>query len=46
MESNSYFEGQADQEGLFDLAFTPFWETKKILNYTHNGKDKVELELQ
>ena len=46
MESNSYFEGQADQKGLFDLAFTPFWETKKILNYTHNGKDKVELQLQ
>ena len=30
----------------FDLAILPFLETKRVLNYTHNGKDKVELELR
>jgi hypothetical protein len=45
METNVFFEGKADEEALFDIAFTPFWETKKMLNYAHNGKDKLELEL-
>lgn len=45
MENNTFFEGKADEKSLFDIAFTPFWETKKMLNYAHNGKDIVELEL-
>jgi hypothetical protein len=45
MDDCFYFEGRANQEGLFDLAFLPFLETKHVLNYTHNGNDKIELEL-
>ena len=45
MDDCFYFEGRANQEGLFDLAFLPFLETKRVLNYTHNGNDKIELEL-
>ena len=45
MDDCFYFEGRGDQKGLFDLAFLPFLETKRVLNYTHNGLDKVELEL-
>ena len=46
MDDCFYFEGRANHEGFFDLAFLPFLETKRVLNYTHNGKDKIELELR
>lgn len=46
MDDCFYFEGRADTEGFFDIAFLPFLETKRVLNYTHNGNDKLELELQ
>jgi len=46
MDDCFYFEGRANHEGLFDVAFLPFLETKRVLNYTHNGKDKIELELK
>jgi hypothetical protein len=46
MDDCFYFEGRANHEGYFDLAFLPFLETKRVLNYTHNGKDKMELELR
>ena len=46
MDDCFYFEGRADHEGFFDVAFLPFLETKRVLNYTHNGKDKLELELK
>jgi len=45
MDDCFYFEGRANHEGFFDVAFLPFLETKRVLNYTHNGKDKLELEL-
>ena len=35
-----------NHEGYFDLAFLPFLETKRVLNYTHNGKDQLEINLQ
>ncbi len=46
MDDCFYFEGRANHEGYFDLAFLPFLETKRVLNYTHNGKDKLEIELR
>lgn len=46
MDDCFYFEGRANHEGYFDLAFLPFLETKRVLNYTHNGLDTVEIDLQ
>jgi glycosyltransferase involved in cell wall biosynthesis len=46
MDDCFYFEGRANHEGYFDLAFLPFLETKRVLNYTHNGKDQLEINLQ
>ena len=46
MDDCFYFEGRADHEGYFDLAFLPWLETKRVLNYTHNGVDTVEIDLQ
>ena len=46
MDDCFYFEGRANHDSYFDIAFLPWLETKRVLNYTHNGKDKIELELK
>ena len=46
MEDDPDLEGFADKTGLFDIVYAPFLETKKVLRYPHNGKDKLELELR
>ncbi len=38
-------EGQGKYKGLFDMAFLPHVGTQKIATYSHNGKDKTQLEL-
>lgn len=38
-------EGQGDHEGYFDMAFIPFLGTQRFINYTHNGKDKIQFDL-
>ena len=40
-----HFIGRADQKGLFDLAFFPYKETKKSIDYGNHGRTKVEYEL-
>lgn len=46
MDDCFYFEGRADQKGYFDLAFLPWLETKRVVNYTHNGLDNTELKFK
>ena len=46
MEDDPDLEGFADKPGVFDLVFAPFLETKKLLRYPHNGKDKLEIILK
>ena len=38
-------EGQSQNKGYFEIAFLPFVGTKKILNFTHNAKDKIQFKL-
>ena len=45
MDDCFYFEGKAEEEGLFDMAFLPWLETKRALNYTRHGRDKLEFNL-
>jgi hypothetical protein len=45
MDDCFYFEGKADEEGLFDMAFLPWLETKRALNYTRHGRDKLQFDL-
>lgn len=40
-----HFIGRADQKGLFDLAFFPYKETKKSIDYGNHGRTKVEYQL-
>lgn len=45
MDDCFYFEGKADEDGLFDMAFLPWLETKRALNYTRHGRDKLQFSL-
>ena len=38
-------EGSAGHEGYFEVAYLPHIGTQKVLNYVHNGKDKMQIEL-
>ena len=38
-------EGQGNHQGFFEIAFLPFIGTQRMLNYIHNGKDKIQFEL-
>tara|TARA_Y100000310_G_scaffold150830_1_gene150325 strand:- start:1295 stop:3208 length:1914 start_codon:yes stop_codon:yes gene_type:complete len=46
MDDCFYFEGKADEEGLFDMAFLPWLETKRALNYTRHGRDRLQFSIQ
>ena len=38
-------EGSSSHKGYFSIAYLPHIGTQKILNYVHNGKDKMQIEL-
>ena len=38
-------EGFSDHQGYFEICFLPNIGTQKILNYMHNGKDKIQFDL-
>lgn len=38
-------EGQGENSGYFEIAFVPFLGTQRIINFTHNGKDKIQFDL-
>lgn len=46
MENQIWCEGNKDFKGYFEIAFLPYFGTQKILNYLHNGKDKIEFDIK
>ena len=38
-------EGKGENKGYFDMVFIPFLGTQRVINYTHNGKDKIQFDL-
>ena len=46
MDDLLWCEGFNDHEGYFEVAFLPHFSTRKNLDYLHNGKDKIALELK
>jgi glycosyltransferase involved in cell wall biosynthesis len=38
-------EGCGDHDGYFEIAFIPFLGTQRIINFSHNGKDKIQFDL-
>jgi len=45
IDSLTFLEGMGEHKGYFDVAYLPHIGTQKILNYTHNGRDKSQLDL-
>ena len=45
LDSLPTMEGQAEHKGYFEIAFLPFIGTQRMLNYMHNGKDKIQFDL-
>lgn len=41
MEHFTFLEGAGSHKGYFEIAFMPFVNTQRQINYTHNGKDKI-----
>jgi hypothetical protein len=46
MDSAILMEGGMNQEKICDIVYHPYFSTQRLLSYTHNGEDKIDLELQ
>jgi glycosyltransferase involved in cell wall biosynthesis len=44
MDNLLWLEGAGDHKGFFEIAFLPHLGTQRMLNYLHNGKDKIAYE--
>lgn len=42
MDNLLWLEGNSTHNGYFDVAYLPFVMTQRVLNYLHNGKDKID----
>lgn len=45
MDSALFMEGQGQNKGLCDIVYHPYFTTQRLLDYTHNGIDKIGLDL-
>lgn len=45
MDQLLWLEGMGDHKGYFEIAFLPYLGTQRVLDYTHNGKTKIEFSL-
>jgi hypothetical protein len=46
MDNLLWSEGYGSHKGYFDITFLPYIGTQKILNYLHNGKDRLAFEIK
>ena len=45
MDSALTLEGRGTYNGICDIAYHPYFSTQRLLNYTHNGIDKIDISL-
>lgn len=45
MDSALNIEGAGQHKGICDIAYHPYFSTQRLLDYTHNGVDKIDLNL-
>jgi glycosyltransferase involved in cell wall biosynthesis len=46
MDNLLWSEGASDHKGYFEITFLPFIGTQRMLNYLHNGKDKLAFNIK
>ena len=45
MDQLFWLEGIGEHKGFFEIAFLPYLGTQRVIDYTHNGKTKIEFAL-
>jgi hypothetical protein len=45
MDSALIMEGRGEDNGHCDVVYHPYFSTQRLLDYTHNGVDKIDLDL-
>ena len=45
MDSALSMEGAGPHKGVCDIVYHPYFSTQRLLDYTHNGVDKIDLNL-
>jgi len=45
MDSALAMEGAGPHKGVCDIVYHPYFSTQRLLDYTHNGVDKIDLNL-
>lgn len=45
MDSALTMEGAGESKGMCDIVYHPYFSTQRLLDYTHNGVDKIDLDL-
>lgn len=45
MDNAIFLEGNNKNKGYFDIAYLPHINTQRIINYLHNGLDKIDFNL-
>ena len=45
MDSALAMEGAGPHKGICDIVYHPYFSTQRLLDYTHNGVDKIDLNL-
>ncbi len=46
MDNLLLMEGSGFHIGFFDICLIPHIQTQRVITYTHNGKDKIALDLK
>lgn len=46
MDNLMWLEGAGGHRGYFEVAFLPHVGTQRVLNYMHNGKDKIQFDIR
>lgn len=46
MDNVLWLEGLGDNKGYFDIVYPLHFSTQRLISYTHNGIDKIDLEIK
>lgn len=45
-ENIHFLEGNSANKGYFDIVYSPYWQTQKLINPTRNGLDKIHFDIK
>lgn len=46
MDNVLFMEGVDKHPGYFDICLSPYFPTQRIMSYSHNGQDRIALNLK